>query len=194
MSPSITKRYYWLDIAKGITIILMVLGHSSIPKFVSDFIWAFHMPLFFIASGWCTDWKRDGFVTFLKKRTKSLMFPFCVFSLVVMMIYQILGKRDCIDILQNGWGGYALWFVPVLFFATLLAKAVFMIWNTHIQIFAISGVVSLAYVTGYFRPELPWTLYSIPYACTFILIGSAFRRMCETQSKGILLPRFMGGG
>lgn len=40
------KRSVWLDVAKGITIILMVLGHSSIPDGLSRFIYAFHMPLF----------------------------------------------------------------------------------------------------------------------------------------------------
>ena len=49
------KRLKWLDIAKGLGIILMVLGHTSIPKFASDFIWSFHMPLFFIASGFTTN-------------------------------------------------------------------------------------------------------------------------------------------
>jgi fucose 4-O-acetylase-like acetyltransferase len=31
-----------MDVAKGIAIILMVIGHTSIPKAASDFIFAFH--------------------------------------------------------------------------------------------------------------------------------------------------------
>ena len=42
------KRLQWIDVAKGIGIILMVLGHTSIPQMLSNFIWAFHMPLFFL--------------------------------------------------------------------------------------------------------------------------------------------------
>lgn len=45
------KRILWIDIAKAIAILLMVVGHTSIPNVLSNFIWAFHMPLFFIASG-----------------------------------------------------------------------------------------------------------------------------------------------
>lgn len=45
------NRVAWLDIAKGMAIILMVLGHTSIPAVASNFIYAFHMPLFFIALG-----------------------------------------------------------------------------------------------------------------------------------------------
>lgn len=40
-------RKLWLDIAKGITIILIVVGHTSISNAISSFIYAFHMPLFF---------------------------------------------------------------------------------------------------------------------------------------------------
>ena len=57
-----TNRLKWLDIAKGISIILVVIGHTSIPRFLSDFIWAFHIPLFFIASGWTTNWQKKDFI------------------------------------------------------------------------------------------------------------------------------------
>lgn len=51
-----SQRIEWIDVAKGIAILLMVAGHTTIPKSISNFIWAFHMPLFFIASGLCTKW------------------------------------------------------------------------------------------------------------------------------------------
>ena len=45
------KRIEWVDIAKGIGMILVVYGHTSIPKFLSNWIWSFHMPMFFIIAG-----------------------------------------------------------------------------------------------------------------------------------------------
>lgn len=41
------KRNQWVDIAKGIAIILMVLGHTAIPDSLSRFIYSFHMPFFY---------------------------------------------------------------------------------------------------------------------------------------------------
>lgn len=38
---------------KALGIILMVIGHSGIEQHVKDFIYMFHMPLFFFASGFC---------------------------------------------------------------------------------------------------------------------------------------------
>ena len=91
MNNTLINRMQWLDVAKGITIILMVLGHTSIPKLVSDFIWAFHMPLFFIASGWCTNWKREGVCKFITKKVNSLLLPFVVYSVIVLSINLLTG-------------------------------------------------------------------------------------------------------
>ena len=41
-----TKRVEALDIAKGIGIILVIIGHMS-SSYLRDWIYSFHMPLFF---------------------------------------------------------------------------------------------------------------------------------------------------
>ncbi|NJB83255.1 fucose 4-O-acetylase-like acetyltransferase [Wenyingzhuangia aestuarii] len=46
------KRVEWIDIFKGIGILLVVIGHSTIPKELSWWIWSFHMPLFFTMSSY----------------------------------------------------------------------------------------------------------------------------------------------
>ena len=64
----VSARLKWLDIAKGLGILLMVLGHSSVPVVVAKFIWAFHMPLFFIASGWTTNWEKGRYRRFFQRK------------------------------------------------------------------------------------------------------------------------------
>ena len=54
------RRILWIDIAKAIAILLMVIGHTSIPHGLSNFIWAFHMPLFFMASGFTNGGGKDA--------------------------------------------------------------------------------------------------------------------------------------
>lgn len=34
----------WADVAKGIGIFLMVMGHSGLPNCMHDWIYSFHMP------------------------------------------------------------------------------------------------------------------------------------------------------
>lgn len=42
-----------IDIAKGIGILLMVIGHLKIPIELHQFIYMFHMPLFLLFQGIC---------------------------------------------------------------------------------------------------------------------------------------------
>ena len=42
------KRIHYLDYAKGIAIILVVLGHIFSGGNIKTYIYSFHMPLFFI--------------------------------------------------------------------------------------------------------------------------------------------------
>ena len=52
MGTQIKKRIDWLDIAKGIAIICTIIGHSFGKNRIGVFIFSFHMPIFFILSGY----------------------------------------------------------------------------------------------------------------------------------------------
>ena len=45
------QRIGWIDVTKGIAILLVILGHSLVGLKINDYIFAFHMPVFFITSG-----------------------------------------------------------------------------------------------------------------------------------------------
>jgi len=44
-------RYDYIDIAKGLGILMVVWAHIMITGWTHQFIYAFHMPLFFLLSG-----------------------------------------------------------------------------------------------------------------------------------------------
>ncbi|WP_270224197.1 acyltransferase family protein [Lactiplantibacillus pentosus] len=49
------KRIEWIDIAKGIAILAVVVGHTLGPyngQLFGSLIFAFHMPIFFMLSGY----------------------------------------------------------------------------------------------------------------------------------------------
>ncbi len=46
------KRINYIDIARGIAIILMILGHIVPPGTIRKIIFSFHMPLFVIVIGY----------------------------------------------------------------------------------------------------------------------------------------------
>lgn len=171
-------RLQWLDIAKGLTIILMVLGHTSIPEFASRFIWAFHMPLFFIASGWTTNQKKKNLVVFTCHKFRTIMIPFFVYSAIVLTIEKIaLGGAIFQNWLEKGWQGYALWFIPVLFLSSILGKLIYLVNNRYCRYLLMVILVIIGASLRYFKIEVPWTLCSVPYACFLILLGTELRQL-----------------
>ena len=42
-----------LDAVKGLAIVLMVMCHAGAAAGIRDFVYLFHMPVFFLAAGWC---------------------------------------------------------------------------------------------------------------------------------------------
>ena len=82
-----------ISITKGIAIILMVIGHSGCPKVLDDFIYMFHMPLFFIVSGM---YFKDSYLTnrssrllFLSKRIKGLYKPYVLNGMLFLFLHNI---------------------------------------------------------------------------------------------------------
>lgn len=92
-----------IDIAKGIGIILMVIGHSGCPKFLHDFIYMFHMPLFFICSGYFYKSLTTGkeVVTFWGKRFKGLYLPYIKWSIVFLLLHNVFYH---LNIYSNEYG------------------------------------------------------------------------------------------
>ncbi len=168
----------WLDIAKGIAIILMVLGHTSIPMPVSNFIWSFHMPLFFVASGWCTNWEHHSFREYAVRKIRSLCIPFLIYSIIVFCVLSFLNRITIEDWLYNGWGsGYALWFIPVLFLAGVVCRLIYMIRSISIRYIILFLIFSLGVFLCSKKILLPWNLSSVPYAVFFISFGYEIRKL-----------------
>lgn len=170
-------RLNWIDIAKGIAIILMVLGHTSIPTFFSNFIWAFHMPLFFIASGWTTNWQKTNFKGFTKRKLQTLLVPFLIYSFFVILLHIPQGWSDFKLWIVHGWEGYALWFIPVLFFASIFAKLIYHIKNRYVLIGCTFILAAISIILSYYKIQFTWNLSSVPFATFLIVLGTEFKRL-----------------
>ena len=127
------KRVEHIDIARGIGILLVVLGHNDfgyISPFAYHVIYSFHMPLFFFLSGYFLN-TAMGFRDFLKKRFDSLLKPylFTIFMIYFTSIsFEKMGFRTALlRITKSLYGaGYyldwvQLWFLPHLFAVSLYA-------------------------------------------------------------------------
>lgn len=71
------QHYLWGDITKGIAITFVVAGHSYFPKNVTDFIYLFHMPIFFLLAGYFFNFSKysNNFTLLIKSSAKRLLLP-----------------------------------------------------------------------------------------------------------------------
>jgi fucose 4-O-acetylase-like acetyltransferase len=128
-----SKRIEYLDIAKGIGILLVVLGHNDfevISLFIQRLIYSFHMPLFFFLSGYFIN-TSVPFLDFFKKRFNALLKPFffTIFLIYFTSVsFEKMGFNTAITRTVKslyGSGHYLdwvqLWFLPHLFAVSLYA-------------------------------------------------------------------------
>lgn len=85
-----TNRDLTWDAIKGIAILLMVIGHSGCPSYLRNFIYLFHMGLFYYASGHFFKAKGvDGFLPFLKKKLLGLYWPFVKWGGMYVLLHNV---------------------------------------------------------------------------------------------------------
>lgn len=78
------KRIDWIDTAKGIGIIAVIIGHFHVPDLTMRLIYSWHMPLFFIISGILyTD---KPFSELLKAKSNSLIRPYLYTCFAVIIL------------------------------------------------------------------------------------------------------------
>lgn len=172
----IKNRIAYIDTARGIVILLMVLGHSRIPQSFADWIFSFHMPFFFILSGVLTNFDNSTIKSFVYHKIKTLIFPFLLYSICNIVIYPLYGDMDLVQFVEYtvryGWEGYALWFVPILFLSLSIVKLLFR-WD-HLMI-AVGLMIIIGAILDFLDCQMPWTLSTVPIASVFVSLGSLFR-------------------
>lgn len=125
------QRIHWIDIARGIGILLVIYAHALDSHSMRYLFYAFHMPLFFFLSGLVHHHrKQEKFLHFLKKSFMRIMIPYFFFALISYLLY--LFKRGYPPGLNEfshhlygvvyGSSGHGylffsaiLWFLPCLF-------------------------------------------------------------------------------
>ena len=133
------KRIDWIDVAKGIGILLVIISHveehfvGTPNAILKGPIYTFHMPLFFFVSGYLFSMK-GSFKEFFKNKCKRILLPyFCLGTILVLFDIYWQGKNPY----GNPWfkmdkflGGmlnllyqcrfWTLWFIACLFFLNIL--------------------------------------------------------------------------
>ena len=126
------KRLTYLDMAKGIGIFLVILGHIEyIREDTLKWISSFHMPLFFVIGGILAYEKREEgrpLFSALAARARGTLVPYAAFTIMLLTMNTLEHflepgalsgaqlARQYVDA-ATGYGIHILWFLPAYFTA-----------------------------------------------------------------------------
>lgn len=182
------KRNITIDIMKGLLIILMVAGHAQVP--IHRFIYLFHMPAFFLISGWLYKSTDNGDLFFIKRKLKGLYKPYVKWNLIclaILIAFPILQQHDAA--VPNTLGSISAnvikifafrgrtilsdtsWFVYVLFFATIIYNFV----SKRLSAIQVGGVICVSFIVTYYVIPNKFEIDNIGSALLLLWVGHLLR-------------------
>lgn len=161
------QREIWIDVAKGLGIILVVLGHTLIPDGIVKFIFAFHMPLFFFISGYLFSFNSyptlNGLVL---KKAKQLLIPYLIAFFITYFYWLFIGRTHGADMENNQlwwqpfqaliYGGDWLKgiFAPLWFFTGLFVTQIYFYLTKNLKPFLVFIIIALASIGGFYLSKI----------------------------------------
>lgn len=135
------NRILWVDAAKGVGIVLIVLGHILRGGELNTVLYAFHVPLFFFLSGVTFHKHRKPVGDVLQDLLTTRMLPYFLWGILSILIFAFVSRFVAVDLfdargemsivgsLKYLLLGYCfensvLWFLPCLAVAELLLYVV----------------------------------------------------------------------
>lgn len=125
------NRNQFVDIMRGIAMLLVVLGHTitgctigSQKTFLFNVIWSLQMPLFILISGYVTKYSHEikdisSLWLYIKRRTIAYVLPWIVWSFIVRGI--VFKQSDFFNIKYIFWhmdAGY--WFLATIWTISMI--------------------------------------------------------------------------
>lgn len=187
-----SSKMPWVDILKGIGIVFVVYGHFYSGT-LRDAIFLFHMPLFFILSGYLFK-PRSQLVEYAGSKASHLLVPYFSFLIIIYLV--MLGHafvnggvslemawKSITDILLGGRALdgdlSAFWFVTCLFLSQQMVNVLV---NRLRQCWVVA-ILMLCVVVGYLNQYvaraiwLPWNANVVVIAAPFFYLGYCIRML-----------------
>ncbi|MGE4430081.1 MAG: acyltransferase family protein [Sphingobium sp.] len=194
-------RLDWVDAAKGLGIILVVIGHVWTRGAVRDAIYAFHMPLFFILAGYFA--QPRPMKECALRQWRSMALPYMAFLLTGMLADQAIEHLRGVLPLFRDWGSALralllggteltgpftiFWFVPCLAAARLIYNAISCLWpdpRDGKTAAAMAAMLAFGLWIGAQSDFSPLGLLTVPVAVVLLWLGALWRTV---ERDGALL-------
>jgi fucose 4-O-acetylase-like acetyltransferase len=182
-------RLAWLDAARGVGMALVIVGHMKLPPPLQCVIYAFHVPLFFIVTGYLYSTSRPA-AAVAGAKARGLLVPYYLFSaLLILLLAAFPGAWASACLQGRSWQDKVwptlagtmpviepTWFLPALFATSVAALPLRALgWRTGLAVLAV--LLLLAQMWSSFRwPALPYRVHLVPMGAACLLVGMLWRR------------------
>lgn len=192
------KRDIKIDMIKGLLIVSVVVGHYD-TSVLHDIIFLFHMPIFFIVSGFLL--KESNIVVdanqYIRDKIRCLMLPYFIYLILSMLFIE----RNCSakSWIKALWGGRALsgvyWYITCFLFTLILLSFILRHFSNRLSriVILICGIAAVLEsnivdkVKILQSPGIPWNLDVSLMAIVYVGIGyfhkNKIRSLLEMDSK-----------
>lgn len=207
-APAKAGRDPRIDAAKGAAIVLVVLGHAKgIPAWFTVLAYSFHVPLFFLLSGWLSHRRAAHTVRqAVDTLARTLLVPYLFFFLIAYA-YWLLTRHIGEKALRWGQSPWwepliglltgigpklyvhpALWFLPALFVIALAHLLLSKMLRTE-AIALLSLPFALAWILAF-----PGTGLRLPFALDILPVGLFYYACGAVAGRFVSLPRSAWAG
>ena len=201
MVCKLLKRDPAIDILKGILIVLVVYGHTSLEK-PFNYFW-FRMPAFFMISGYFIKPDIEFSSQYLKKIIRRYVTPyFCWCIIMYIIFWPEHPLKNIIRIIYGGHNNitlysYPYWFINTLFISDLLFVSILTISKKINQVCSIIlvplFVFGLYTIAHFFLPikdfpPLPWGVDNACCAIMYLYIGHILKQFKKWNTILCIIP------
>ncbi|TSB47219.1 acyltransferase family protein [Alkalicoccobacillus porphyridii] len=198
-----SDRVKWIDAAKGIGIILVVMSHAPIHDSIKNFLFAFHMPMFFYLSGIVYKTSSLPTSTFILKKARGLLLPYFIFSFITYIVWFFVTRHfpftsgDQVDPIVPFSGIFistpvdyqltynpAIWFLTCLFVVEVLFYLYQRLSKGRWLPILLIGCGFIGYLSSIIISSnvLPWSILVALTAIVFYGLGYATKHLWKSYS------------
>ncbi|MFD0710417.1 acyltransferase family protein [Paenibacillus sp. GCM10027626] len=178
-----TERKKWIDVARGLSIILVVMGHSG-NEVIDYYLGWFRMPLFFLVSGLLfKEVPRERYTQWALARIRYFMVPYFAYGICIALLVAVR-LRDPMSVpndmllliyggtVLGGWYG-VFWFITCLLLVHLLmgflTRFSFSVqWKAVFVCYVLAHLVSMSPLAKW---DIPWNADVALMAIVYFFIG-----------------------
>ena len=175
-----------LDAVRILAVVAVVIGHTRTEHTATMLTFSWHVPVFFVLSGYLLSARRDAAAE-LSRRTQTILVPTLLWGALVTAVWCLKAVHDGTPLghpffKRLLWGGLKLgypyspfWFMPVLVVAVVLVR---LLDASHRWAALAVGVGGYLLCVAYPGPVASsfWSLLLAPACVLFVLAGRALKR------------------